>query len=88
VARDVAGGAFDGDEVGFAGGSRRRADAHEENLHPGHCLIRLNLESQPPGGDLVVDELLESGLEERAHASPELTDLLFVSIQADHFVTE
>src|SRR5439155_1898952 len=88
VTRDVAGGALDGDEVRFAGGSRRRADADEDDLDAGYCLIRLGLESQSPDGDTVIDDLLKAGLEEGAHTSLELTDLLFVSIQTDHIVTE
>jgi hypothetical protein len=54
VTRDAAGGVLDSDKVGFAGGSRRRADAHEEDFDASYCRIRLGLESQSPGGDLFV----------------------------------
>ena len=88
VARDVQRGAFDGREVGLAVGVRGRADADHHDLGAGQDRLALVLEREPPGGDLLVDELGEAGLEERRLAAPQHVDLLGVGIDRRDLVTE
>ena len=88
VARDVQRGAFDGREVGLAVGVRGRADADHHDLGAGQDRLALVLEREPPGGDLLVDELGKAGLEERRLAAPQHVDLLGVGIDRRDLVTE
>ena len=60
----------------------------DHDLGAGKDRLALVLEREPPGGDLLVDELGEAGLEERWLAAPQHVDLLGVGIDRRDIVTE